>query len=198
MLAEDQSKVTRNGCGFKELVDLVLISCQVRAVFCPPTWFSSPCGTVFSNTASSSFAVTPVTCGFFPLPLQLSPQKDAVCGAASSWSKGNQGLRQRALAPVCAELHSVTQGHKHACFGCVSVPDRCREHSRDASRGNARARLRPALVVRLLGGGGWGAAPAPAVTPLPALLLRYQSALGKCICCFVPESPSASRGIATW
>ena len=93
----------------------------------------------------------------------------------------------------------MSQGHKRACFGCVSVPDSCREHSRDAGRGNAWARLRPALVVRLLlGAGGWGAAPAPAVTPLPGLLLRSQRAAGKCICCFVPESPSASRGTATW
>ena len=93
----------------------------------------------------------------------------------------------------------MSQGQKRACFGCVSVPDSCREHSGHAGRGNAWARLRPALVVRLLlGAGGWGAAPAPAVTPLPGLLLRSQRAAGKCICCFVPESPSASRGTATW
>ena len=37
----------------------------------------------------------------------------------------------------------MSQGHKRACFGCVSVPDSCREPSRDAGRGNAWARLRP-------------------------------------------------------
>ena len=50
----------------------------------------------------------------------------------------------------------MSQGHKRACFGCVSVPDSCREHSGHAGRGNAWARLRPALVVRLLLGAGAG------------------------------------------
>ena len=47
-----------------------------------------------------------------------------------------------------------------------------------------------------LGDEGWGADAPPAMIPLTALLLRCHSALGKCTCCFVPESPSASRGIA--
>ena len=84
LLVEDQSKVTRNGCRFKGFVYVVLISCQVRAMFCPPTCFSSLCRPVFSNTASSSFDGTPVPCGFFALALQLSPRKDAVCGAVTS------------------------------------------------------------------------------------------------------------------
>lgn len=123
----------------------------------------------------------------FSLPLRLRPQKDAVCGAVTSRSEGNQSLRQRVLGPVCAELHSVPQGHKHARLGCVSVPGSCREHSRDAIKEmSLMCGAAAGAGGEAAGSRGWGADAPAAMIPLTALLLRCQSALGECICCFVP------------
>ena len=131
LLAEDQSKVTRNGCGFEDLLlpcsDLLPGTCHV--LYCHMVQQPVFSRTVCSNTGSSSWDAALVTRGFFPLPLQLSPRQDAACSAGTSQCEGRQSLRQRALAAVCAELHNVSQGHRRACFGCVSVPDSCREHS---------------------------------------------------------------------
>lgn len=80
-------------------------------------------------------------------------------------------------APVCAELHNMSQGHKHACV-CLTTAWSMHEHNRDSSRGNPCAGPQSVLVVRLLGA-ELGADPPPALTPLTALLLWYHSALGK-------------------
>ena len=87
LLAEDQSKVTRNGCGFEDLLlpcsDLLPGTCHVLS----PPMVQQPVfsRTVCSNTASCSWGVAlEKTCGFSPLPLQLSPGKDAACSAGTS------------------------------------------------------------------------------------------------------------------
>ena len=79
-------KVTRNGCGFEDLLlpcsDLLPGTCHV--LYCHMVQQPVFSRTVCSNTGSSSWDVALVTRGFFPLPLQLSPRQDAACSAGSS------------------------------------------------------------------------------------------------------------------